>query len=176
MFTILVRKQGLGLRGPPFTAAAWEARKGLPVAKSMFLVWFGFSCSVCVCVCVCVCWEACMFLVWFGFSCSLCVWVCAEKFAKGSRWPKSMFLVWFGFSCSVCVCVRVIGHSVVSDFTTPRIVAHQALLPMGFPRQEYWSGLPFPTPGNLLGPGIKPCRLLHLLHCKRVLYCRSKYT
>ena len=41
-------------------------------------------------------------------------------------------------------------------FATPRTVAHQAPLSMGFPRQEYWSGLPFPPPGDLAGPGIKP--------------------
>ena len=35
-------------------------------------------------------------------------------------------------------------------------VAHQAPLSMGFPRQEYWSGLSFPPPGDLSDPGIKP--------------------
>ena len=35
-------------------------------------------------------------------------------------------------------------------------VARQALLSMGFPRQEYWSGLPCPPPGDLPNPGIKP--------------------
>ena len=35
-------------------------------------------------------------------------------------------------------------------------VAHQVLLFMGFPRQEYWSGLPFPSAGDLSDPGIKP--------------------
>ena len=39
---------------------------------------------------------------------------------------------------------------------TPWIIAHQAPLSMGFPRQEYWSGLPFPSPGDLLDPGIEP--------------------
>ena len=39
---------------------------------------------------------------------------------------------------------------------TPWTVAHQAPLSMGFSRQEYWSGLPFPSPGDLLDPGIKP--------------------
>ena len=39
---------------------------------------------------------------------------------------------------------------------TPRMVAGQALLPLRFPRQEYWSGLPFPSPGDLPDPGIKP--------------------
>ena len=38
----------------------------------------------------------------------------------------------------------------------PWTVAHQAFPSMGFSRQEYWSGLPFPSPGDLLDPGIKP--------------------
>ena len=38
-------------------------------------------------------------------------------------------------------------------------VAFQALLPLGFSRQEYWSGLPCPPLGDLLGPGIKPASL-----------------
>ena len=41
-------------------------------------------------------------------------------------------------------------------FATPWTVARQAPLPMGFSRQEYWSGLPFPSPGDLPDPGIKP--------------------
>ena len=39
---------------------------------------------------------------------------------------------------------------------TPWTVAHQAPLSMGFPRQEYWSGLSFPSPGDLPKPGIEP--------------------
>ena len=46
--------------------------------------------------------------------------------------------------------------SVVSDSATPRTVTHQAPLSMGFSRQEYWSGVPFPSPGDLPDPGIKP--------------------
>ena len=38
---------------------------------------------------------------------------------------------------------------------TPWTVTHQAPLFMGFPRQEYWSGLPFPSPGDLPKPGIE---------------------
>ena len=38
----------------------------------------------------------------------------------------------------------------------PRTVAHQAPPSMGFSRQEYWSGLPFPSPGDLPDPGIEP--------------------
>ena len=39
---------------------------------------------------------------------------------------------------------------------TPRMVAHQAPLSIGFSRQEYWSGLPFPSPGDLPDPGTEP--------------------
>ena len=40
-------------------------------------------------------------------------------------------------------------------FATPWTVAHQAPLSVGFSRQEYWSGLPFPPPGDLSDPGIE---------------------
>ena len=43
-----------------------------------------------------------------------------------------------------------------STLATPGTVAHQASLSMGFPRQEFWNGLPFHSPGNLLNPGIEP--------------------
>ena len=43
----------------------------------------------------------------------------------------------------------------VQLFTTPWTVAYQAPPPMGFSRQEYWSGLPFPSPGDLPNPGIE---------------------
>ena len=41
-------------------------------------------------------------------------------------------------------------------FATPWTVAHQAALSMGFPRQEYWSGLPFPLAGDLPDLGVEP--------------------
>ena len=52
------------------------------------------------------------------------------------------------------VYVLVLSH--VQLFATPWTVAHQAPLSMGFFRQEYWSGLPFHTPGYLLDPGVEP--------------------
>ena len=50
--------------------------------------------------------------------------------------------------------VNLLGH--VWLFVTPETVAHQAPLAMGFSRQEYWSGFPFPSPGDLSYPGIEP--------------------
>ena len=49
-----------------------------------------------------------------------------------------------------------VSHSVVSDSATPRTVARQAPLSMGFSREEYWCGLPFPSLGDLPDPEIKP--------------------
>ena len=68
----------------------------------------------------------------------------AEKKKKGnlSFLPRIAFVL----SCSV----------VSYSFVIPRTVIHQAPLSMGFCRPEYWSGLPFPPPGDLPDPGIKP--------------------
>ena len=52
------------------------------------------------------------------------------------------------------LCTR--AYSVVSDSVTPWTVAHKTPLSMGFSRQEYCRGFPFPAPGNLLNPEIKP--------------------
>ena len=62
-----------------------------------------------------------------------------------------ILLIDFVYTCAM------LRHSAVSDSSvTLWNVAHQAPLSMGFPRQEYWSGLPFPPRGDLSGPGIKP--------------------
>jgi len=44
----------------------------------------------------------------------------------------------------------------MSKSAIPWTIAHQVLLPMDFSRQEYWSGMPCPPPGDVLDPGIKP--------------------
>ena len=51
------------------------------------------------------------------------------------------------------VCVSL---SIASNSATPWTVAHQVPLSIRFRRQEYWSGLPFPSPGDLPYPGIEP--------------------
>ena len=57
----------------------------------------------------------------------------------------------------------------VRPFATLRTVAHQALLSRRFSRQDYWSGLSCPPPGDLSNQGINP-HLLCLQHCRRILY------
>ena len=56
-----------------------------------------------------------------------------------------------------------------STLATPRTIAHQVPLFMQFSRKEYWSGSPFPSPGDLPDPGIEPVSL----HCRRILYWPS---
>ena len=57
-----------------------------------------------------------------------------------------------------CVCM-LIHFSQVQLFVTLWTIAHQSPLFMGFSRQEYWSGLPYPPPGDLPNPGIEPASL-----------------
>ena len=76
-------------------------------------------------------------------------------YTSSSGWPtEHMFS-----SSKVLFCerkVKVKSLSRVGLFATPWTVVHQAPPSMGFSRQEYWSGLPFPSPGDLPDPGIEP--------------------
>ena len=67
--------------------------------------------------------------------------------------------------------LEVKSLSCVQLFATPWTVAYQAPLSMEFSRQEYWSGLPFPLPGDLPDPGIEPS----LPHCRQTLYHLSHH-
>ena len=59
-------------------------------------------------------------------------------------------------SVAISVKVKVKSLSYVQLFATPWTLAYQAPPSMGFSRQECWSGLPFPSPGDLPDPGIEP--------------------
>ena len=72
--------------------------------------------------------------------------------------------LWNQYFCEVCIGgtnsilymkVKVKLLSRVRLFATPKTVAYQAPMSMGFSRQEYWSGLPLPSPGDLPNPGIE---------------------
>ena len=55
--------------------------------------------------------------------------------------------------------MKICGGSVAKlcpTLATPRTIALQAPQSMGFSRQEYWNGLPFPSPGDLPNPGVEP--------------------
>ena len=70
------------------------------------------------------------------------------------RTEHAMFTA--SLECKVKVKVKGKSLSCVRLFATPWTVAHQAPPSMGFSRQEYWSGLPFSSPGDLPDPGIEP--------------------
>ena len=75
-----------------------------------------------------------------------------EQLSNGFR--EGRWSLPFLFAC-------MLSHfSCVQVFATLWTVAHQASLSMGFSRQEYWSGLPFPPPGDLPNPGIEPASLM----------------
>ena len=76
---------------------------------------------------------------------------------------------------SAYVTIRVFMLSLYSLqlFATPRTVAHQALLSMGVSRQEYWTGLPCPSPGNLPNPGIEPASLTSSVLADRFFTTRA---
>ena len=54
---------------------------------------------------------------------------------------------------------NLVSRSIMCNSAVPWIIAHQAPLSMKFSWQEYWSGVPFPSPGNFPNPGIKPISL-----------------
>ena len=83
---------------------------------------------------------------------SLSIWV-----KKNAAWPLHFTTHLYMLSCF---------SRVVQLFAIPWTVAHQDPLSMEFSRQEYWSGLPCPSPGDLPTQGLNT----GLLHCRQILY------
>ena len=117
-------------------------------------------------------------------------WI-AISFSRGSSQPRS----WTQVSCIVGrfftnwhtreaqqpkeafenFCLTDYGGLVTKScltLETPWTVAYQARLSMGFSKQKYWTGLPFPSPGDFPDPGIKP-QAPGLLDCRQILYWLS---
>ena len=78
-----------------------------------------------------------------------------SKWLACLRWER-----WYSYWSEV----TLLSH--VWLFVTPWTVAYQVPPSIGFSRQKYWSGLPFPSPGELPNPGIEP----GLPHCRQMLY------
>ena len=77
--------------------------------------------------------------------------------------PRAAALKAFGLARTLdfCVCCVRSRFGRVQRFVTPWAAAHQAPLSMGFPRQEYWSGVPLPSPGDVPDPAIKHSSLTY---------------
>ena len=85
-------------------------------------------------------------------------------FTTSATWDHPNYSLYISNSLApLCRCVL----SSVQLFATSYTIAHQAPLSTGFPRQEHWSELPFPSPGDFFDPGIK---ILCLLHPRWILY------
>ena len=69
------------------------------------------------------------------------------------KWIKK---IWSTYIMKYYLAIMCQSFSHVQLFVIPWTVACQAPLSVGFSRQEYWSGLPFPSPGHLPDPGIEP--------------------
>ena len=101
--------------------------------------------------------------------CSQWGWVMGEPQTRAVRTQRDGWTLWdscakksfCGVGVCACVYTRVCAQSLshVQLFVTPWTVARQALLSMGFSRQQYWSGLPRPSPGDLPHPVVRPASL-----------------
>ena len=96
----------------------------------------------------------------------LCSWRWRSSIQSAKTRPGAAY----GSDHQPLYCKQVKLLSRVRLFATPWTVAQQPLPSMEFSRQEYWSGLPFPSPGDLLDPGIEP----GLRHCRQTL-CRLSH-
>ena len=81
---------------------------------------------------------------------------CIKKIRKTNKMDNTIISVMRGYLCLLpfTLCAQLLSR--VWLFATPWTVAQQAPLSTGFSRQEYWSGLPCPPPGDLPVPGIEP--------------------
>ena len=85
---------------------------------------------------------------------SILAWRISWTEEPGRLWSIGSQTVGHDWSNLACVVVQLFSH--VWLFVTPWIVAQWLICPWGFSRQEYWSGLPCPPPGDLPNPGIEP--------------------
>ena len=78
-----------------------------------------------------------------------------------------MSIIWkaYGIPCSFLCGGGLVAEPCLT-LETPCIVASLTALSMGFPRQEYWNGLPFPSPGDFLIRGLNLC----LLYYRQIFY------
>ena len=98
-------------------------------------------------------------------------WGIAESHRKcANRWASLMMKMWNSSLSSFHVMCMLSHFGSVRLFVTLWAVVCQAPMSMGFSTREYWSGEPFPSPGDLLDPGIQP--IYHCVSCisKQVHY------
>ena len=99
----------------------------------------------------------------------------SQSWTQLSRWARKSFPFTFCLRC-VPACLLGCRLSRLQLFVTLWTVAHQAPLSRGFSRQENWSGLLFPSPGDLPLPGIEPASLMSFTTCTTwEAFCSKKF-
>ena len=99
---------------------------------------------------------------WDGWMASPMLWTRVWVDSGSWWWTGRPGMLWFmgsqrvGYDWATELIVKVKSLSRVQLLATPWTVAYHALQSMGFSRQEYWNWLPYPSPGDLPDPGIKP--------------------
>ena len=173
MRKLLGRMLGWGVQGPPSPVLKALGPFSFQVAHSHSAVWNITECTFLLELPLVqfpwvFIWETSCLLASLAAPIPPPVWDFRLKGPGWSAWggreqslPSfiSPPLLTFWPSLDFTQMVRTDMHacSVMSDsLWPPWTVAHQAPRSMGFSRQKYWSGLPFPPPGNLPDPGIKP--------------------
>ena len=106
-------------------------------------------------MCVYIYIHVCKYILYCFVGIHIHIWVCV-----------CIYTLYVNGGYMDCCCCSVVSIS----FVTPRTIAHQAPLSMGFSRQEYWSRLPFPPPEDVPDPGIETVSPASLLHCRWILY------
>ena len=129
---------------PKFWCVFFTSRRSLSTCVTL-LWWGSCNCLPCGSCLARHCWFS------WGPQPPLFLWTCITKLKllqvlKSEGQSETHEEVFASHACSV----------VSWPFVTPWTVPRHGPLPMGFPRQEYWSGLPFPSPGDLPEPGIEP--------------------
>ena len=109
-------------------------------------------------------WLNSFFCIWISSCSSTIYWkdyLCSIVLFLLFSWISIDYMYLLYLTSIDCIyrllcSIWVKSLSRVQLFATPWIVAYQPALSIGFSRQEYWSGLPFPSPGDLPEPGIEP--------------------
>ena len=106
-------------------------------------------------------WEIpflrCCWYCWWCGSQHCCRTQKATSYLKARSFRRG---TWVALKIWMCLCAVLSHLSHVQLFATPWTIDCQAPLSMGFPRQQYWSGLPCPPPGDLPDSGIEPVSLV----------------
>ena len=124
-------------------------------------------------------WKLCLLEPWTELLRAFCILIVNLEISRNTL-QLILFIHFLSWDCNLVLVWWLENVHIVPDYTQslrscPTLcepmycVAHEAPLSMGFPSQEYWSGLPYPPPGIFPTQGLNLSHL-YLLHCRQILY------